>query len=262
MIKDVFIEKSTLFVGESLRIKNYSGRVLKLKLYIITISDLLNGKEKKGFPEYRVIFSFIIEKDLVEGETEIKYPETFPPTVSSKHFKTRCSLIIGCPRFGGRILFPRTEIRLKVLPVYKVENEKMEGSKSELLLIDKLYCEPDEEITCKLMESMKNVTGGIIIREWIKGKDEKFDEYVLCEGTIKNSNEFIIKLPHDFTRVEDPFLFYPYSFYSVTPQNKFGIKAYIFAQGEGILVKKEVAIIPRKPKFKRVVSGNITSSVS
>ncbi|MEM3786533.1 MAG: hypothetical protein QXZ59_04045, partial [Nitrososphaeria archaeon] len=101
MIKKVFIEKSTLFVGESLKIKNYSGKTLKLKLYVITISDLLK-KEEKRFPDYRVIFSFFIEKDLVEGETEIKYPETFPPTISSKHFKTRCSLIIGYPRLGGK----------------------------------------------------------------------------------------------------------------------------------------------------------------
>ncbi|MEM3872869.1 MAG: hypothetical protein QXE05_09965 [Nitrososphaeria archaeon] len=251
MIKKVFIEKSTLFVGESLKIKNYSGKTLKLKLYVITISDLLK-KEEKRFPDYRVIFSFFIEKDLVEGETEIKYPETFPPTISSKHFKTRCSLIIGYPRLGGKILFPRTEIRLKILPVYKIEKEETGDNKGELL-VDKLYYEPDEEITCKLINSMENMTTGILVREWIKEQEEKFDEYVICEGDIMKNNGFIIKLPHDFTRVEDPFLFYPYSFYSITPKSKFGIKAYIFAQCNEALVKREIAIIPRKPQFKRII---------
>lgn len=251
MIKKVFIEKSTLFVGESLKIKNYSGKTLKLKLYVITISDLLKKGEKR-FPDYRVIFSFFIEKDLIEGETEVKYPETFPPTVSSKHFKTRCSLIIGYPRFGGKILFPRTEVRLRILPIYKIEKEEAENNKGELL-VDKLYCEPDEEITCKLINGMENMTTGILVREWIKEKEEKFDEYVICEGEIMKNNEFIIKLPHDFTRVEDPFLFYPYSFYSITSKSEFGIKAYVFAQYNGALVKREIAIIPRKPQFKRIL---------
>ncbi|MEM2073203.1 MAG: hypothetical protein QXO33_01445 [Nitrososphaeria archaeon] len=252
MIKKVFIEKSTLFVGESLKIKNYSGKTLKLKLYVITISDLLKKEEEKRFPEYRIIFSYFIEKDLVEGETEIKYPETFPPTVSTKHFKTRCSLIIGYPRFGDKILFPRTEIRLKILPVYKIEKEENGINKGELL-VNKLYCEPDGEITCKLMNSTENVTTGILVREWIREQEEKFDEYVICEGDMIKNNEFIIKLPHDFTRVEDPFLFYPYSFYSMTPKNEFGIKAYIFAQYKEAFIKREIAIIPRKPQFKRII---------
>lgn len=258
MIKNVFVEKSTLFAGESLKIKNYSGRILKLKLYVITISDLLRKKEEKGFPEYKVIFSSIIEKELGEGESEIKYPETFPPTVSTKHFKTRCSLLIGCPRFGGKILFPRTEIRLKILPIYKIEI----GEDKNELLLEKVSYKPDEEIICEILRKIENATTGILVREWIEEKEEKFDEYVLCEGTLIKSNKFNIKLPHDFTRIEDPFLFYPYSFYSITPKNKFGIKAYIFVQSETTLVKKEIVILPRKPQFKRIKQENISSSFS
>jgi hypothetical protein len=252
MIKNVFIEKSTLFAGESLKIKNYSGGILKTKLYVITISDLLKRKREKGFPEYEVIFSSIIQKELYEGEFEIKYPETFPPTVSTKHFKTRCSLVIGRPKFGGRILYPRTEIRLKVLPVYKIEIETNKDENE--LSLRKLYYEPDNEIFCKVSNRIKNATTGILIREWIvEENEERFDEYVLEEGKIEN-NELTIKLPHDFIRIEDPFLFYPYSFCSITPKVKFGIKAYIFVQKESELIKKEIVLVPRKPQFRKVVS--------
>ncbi|MBC7090845.1 MAG: hypothetical protein H5T50_02905 [Nitrososphaeria archaeon] len=252
MVKNVFIEKSTLFAGESLKIKNYSGVILKTKLYVITISDLLKKKEGKGFPEYEVIFSSIIEKELYDGETEIKYPETFPPTVSTKHFKTRCSLVIGRPRFGGKILYPRTEIRLKILPVYNIEVEV--NKDEDKLLLRKTYYEPDEEIFCKVSGEIKNATAGVLIREWIvEGNEERFDEYVLEESRIEN-NELTIRLPHDFTKIEDPFLFYPYSFCSITPKVKFGIKTYIFVQNESTLSKKEIALVPKKPHFRKIVS--------
>lgn len=56
-------------------------------IYNYNFSDLLDGKEK-SFPEYRVIFSFIIEKDLVEGETEIntlkQYHQLFPVSISKQ----------------------------------------------------------------------------------------------------------------------------------------------------------------------------------
>lgn len=35
------------------------------------------------------------------------------------------------------------------------------------------------------MEGMRDVTSGILIREWIEGKDGRFDEYILCESAIK-----------------------------------------------------------------------------
>ena len=112
----------------------------------------------------------------------------------------------------------------------------------------------DEEIFCKVPGGIENATAGVLIREWIvKGNEEKFDEYVLEEGRIEN-NEFTIRVPHDFTRIEDPFLFYPYSFCSITPKVKFGIKAYIFVQNESTLFKKEMALVPRKPHFRKIVS--------
>jgi len=249
MIKNVFIDRRTLFAGESIKIKNYSGRILKVKLYVITISDLFQKRKEKGFPEYKVIFSSTIEEDLREGEFEVRYPETFPPTISTKHFKTRCSLLIGYPRFGGRILFPRTEIRLKILPIYNM----IEGGDKNGVLIRKSYYEPEEEIVCKVLTKIEDVTGGVLIREWYREEEEMYDEYVLCEEEAVRGDEIVIKLPHDFSRVEDPFLFYPYSFYSKTQKSEFGIKAYVFIQNKSTLIKKEIAISPRKPQFRRVV---------
>jgi len=105
----VLIEKRTLFVGENIKGEFNSDKQLTLRLYVIAISDLQFFKKGSYVSNYRTVFSSLVERRLYRGEFEVEYPKNFPPTISSRHFKTRCSLLIGKLRFGGRILYPRKE---------------------------------------------------------------------------------------------------------------------------------------------------------
>jgi len=206
--------------------------------------------KREGYlPYYKVIFSSVFERELWEGDFEIKYPENFPPTISSKHFKTRCSLLIGKPRLGGKLFFPRKELRIKVLPTYNlVEEDK--GT----IELNKMVFEPGEEVIAKgnFGNIKGNISTGILIEEWYKrGLEEYRMESIVSEGKLdEGKNKIVVKLPSDFSRVNDPFLFFPYSFTSFFEGGSYGIKAYFLIQQENQVMKKEIVIKPKKPVFK------------
>jgi len=247
MTNDVLIEKRTLFVGENIKGENNSDEQLTLRLYVTTISDLPFFKKGSYIPNYTTVFSSLIERRLDGGQFEVEYPKHFPPTISSRHFKTRCSLLIGRPKFGGRILYPRKELRMKILPSYIVEQE---GSMN--IQTNKTTFEPGEDVEVTFSEEKeKQISTGVSIYEWYKrGEEELHDEYILSEGDFsENSKKWVIKLPSDPTRVKDFFLFYPYNFTFVSNEVHFGIKAYILIEKKDETLRREITIVPRKPAF-------------
>jgi hypothetical protein len=244
---NILIEKRTLFVGENIKGENKSNEQLTLRLYVIVISDLPFFKKTSYTPNYKTVFSSLVERRLYKGEFEIEYPKNFPPTISSKHFKTRCSLLIGRLRFGGRILYPRKDLRLKVLPSYTIE----QGNLGDLQT-NKITFEPGEEIEVMFPEEKREeISIGVSINEWYKeGEEELNDEYLLSEGVYNEDlRKWIIKLPPDPTSIKDFFLFYPFSFEFASDKIHFGIKAYVLLEKKDEVIRKEISIVPKKPMF-------------
>ena len=247
MTNDVLIEKRTLFVGENIKGMNNSDKPLTLRMYVVTISDLPFFKKQSFAPNYKIVFSSLIERKLDKGEFEVEYPKNFPPTTSSRHFKTRCSLLIGRLKFGGRILYPRKELRMKILPNYTIEQES-----SWNLQTNKITFEPGEKVEVTIPEEEKEeISIGVSINEWYKkGKDELNDEYILSEGRYNEDlKKWIIELPSDPTHQKDLLLFYPYNFTFSSNDLYFGVKAYVLLEKRSETFKKEIMIIPRKPIF-------------
>lgn len=247
MVNNVLIEKRTLFVGENIKGENNSNEQLTLRLYVTAISDLPFFKKASYIPNYTTIFSSLIERRLDPGKFEVEYPKHFPPTLSSRHFKTRCSLLIGKPKFGGKILYPRKELRIKILPNYTIEQESLWN-----LQINKIAFEPEEKVEVTFPEVLKEeISIGVSINEWYKkGEDELHDEYILSEGKFnEDSKKWVIELPSDPTSIKDFFLFYPYTFTFTSNEVCFGIKAYVILEKRSGTFKREIAIVPRKPTF-------------
>jgi len=245
--KDVLIEKRTLFVGENIKGENNSDEQLTLRLYVTTISDLPFFKKESYVPSYKTVFSSLIERRLDKGKFEVECPKHFPPTISSRHFKTRCSLLIGKLKFGERILYPRKELRMKILPNSIIEQESLGN-----LQTNKTTFEPGEDVEVTFSEEKKEeISIGISINEWYKkGEEELHDEYILSEGDFnENSKKWVIRLPSDPTSIKDFFLFYPYNFTFASNDVHFGIKAYVLLEKKDETFKKEIAIVPRKPTF-------------
>lgn len=100
-------------------------------------------------------------------------------------------------------------------------------------------------------EKKEEISIGVSINEWFKeGEEELHDEYILSEGDFnENSKKWIIKLSLDPTSIKDFFLFYPYSFTFASNNVHFGIKAYVLLEKRDEIIRKEIAIVPKKPIF-------------
>jgi len=248
LVLQVLVEKSVLKAGEPIRGES-SGRVTAV-LVVLAASDL--PAREVGKYSWSIVLSYRREFTLGEGSFEIKYPETLPPTLSCRSIKVRWSLVFGTPRLGGRILWPRRELRLKVLPS---DSESRLPPSGELEL-EKLTYQAGEVIRGRfpLKGSAEDYMAGVVVREWLKIDGREYSvEYPLCEGRVlgagMGAGEVEVKLESDPTKVEDVYFFYPYTFYSSYGGVELGVDAKVRVESLEEALEREIVLKPAEPRL-------------
>lgn len=247
----VLVEKSVLKVGEPIR-GEASGRVTAV-LVVLAASDL--PSREVGRYSWNVVLSYRRQFTIDEGSFEIRYPEKLPPTVSCRSIKVRWSLVFGTPRLGGRVLWPRRELRLKVLP-----SDSESRLTSRGLELEKLTYQAGEMIKGRfpLKGDAEDYMAGVVIREWLKVDRKEYSvEYPLCEGRVLDAGggdgEVEIKLESDPTRVEDVYFFYPYTFCSSHGGVELGVDAKVRVESLEEALESGIVLKPAEPRLAKGV---------
>ncbi len=244
----VRVERSVIRLGEPI-----AGVVEGDRVYAVfsvwMASTLLTRGE--AIPSARLLYkeSFWLEP----GRFEIRYPRGLPPTISTRAHKVRWSITFGVPRLGGRILFPRSTLRIKVLPPIPEEIETDLG----WLVLNSRRFHPDDELLGRIkVEGVapEDVTAELMVREWLEvDGDRREYTWTLApgdSGTLAGETAIRVELPHDPTVPKDLFFFYPYTFSADFGGMRFGTETYLVVTlPEGV---KEVPlpISPRLPRFE------------
>ncbi len=253
----MLIEKNVLTIGEPIKVifNTLSDESMEIRLYVSGITLLFDMEKKSRF--FRTIFNKSIKWKIKKGEQLLIYPSWLPPSLGLKTFAIKWSLVSGIPRLGGKILFPRKEIRLKVYP-----QKMMPPSKSETIVIDRLFYKPGDVIHGILNVDQGNIKDAIIelrVIEYLKSNERVYSyAYQFSSADIKvidnKSGEFILKIPPDETVYDDRYIFYPYTFETKIDDKIIGVKSEIYAEiPNEFSDKQEIIIEPREIKLQRVI---------
>ncbi|RLE75500.1 MAG: hypothetical protein DRJ44_05695 [Thermoprotei archaeon] len=222
MRTELILERSKIRLGYPIRGYVKTDRPLILKL-IITAASLLPSKARGRDPYYNVIVNYVDELRINKSrEFEFHPPEHAPPTVSTRNFLIGWSLVAGVPRFGGRILYPRNEIRLvAVPPLYP--RESIEG-----IDFRNDYAEPGKKFTIVVNRELNDPYAEVIIEEWYKGPEKGIVEaYTLdVDVEFKNFRDKTM-LIFDFPPLickDEYLIFYPLTFTTKYKNIEFGIR--------------------------------------
>ena len=245
-MKGIVVEKSLLKRGEPV-VGEVEEEGIEALLIVMVASNL------RGEPhQWEVLHSYRKNVKLGKGRFEIECPAELPPAVYSKNFKVRWSLVFGIPRFGGRFMWPRKELRLKVMPsLIEVPEERHE------IRLEKPVYRPGEiikgEFELPKGDASKSLVG-IKVKEWlVKGDKSYSNVYILSEGDIIRADGkhgwFEIGIEKDVTRPEDVSYFYPYTFRSRFSDMEMGISSYIVVENPECTLEREIVIIPVEPRI-------------
>jgi hypothetical protein len=224
---EVIVEKSLLKQGEPVVGESRNGGIDAL-LMVLIASNL-----RKGPQHWEMLHLYRKNVKLGKGRFEIECPAELPPAVYSRNFKVRWSLVFGIPRLGGRFMWPRKELRLKVMPSFK----EISGEIHEIKLEKSIYRPGDVikgEFELPRGDASKSLVG-IKVKEWlIKGKESYSSTYILSEGDLTRAEGrhgwFEIGIEKDITRPEDVSYFYPYTFRSKFSDIEMGISSYVVVE--------------------------------
>ncbi|MGB9730007.1 MAG: hypothetical protein ACP5IZ_03825 [Thermoprotei archaeon] len=253
----LLIEKNILTVGEPIKVifNTLYNESIEIRLYVSGITLLFDMEKKSKF--FRTIFNKSIKWKIEKGEQLLTYPSWFPPSLGLKTFAIKWSLVSGVPRLGGKILFPRKEIRLKVYP-----QKMISPSRSETIIIDRLFYKPGDVIYGTLNVTQGNIKDAVIelrVTEYLKSNERVYSyTYQFSSADIKaidnKSGEFVLKIPLDETVYDDRYIFYPYTFETKIDDKTIGVKSEIYAEiPNEFSDKQEIIIEPREIKLQKVI---------
>ncbi|MGC8932516.1 MAG: hypothetical protein ACP5LQ_04430 [Candidatus Methanodesulfokora sp.] len=248
LMKGIVVEKSLLKRGEPV-VGEAKEEGIEALLIVLIASNLRGGPH-----QWEVLYSYRKSVKLDKGRFEIECPAELPPAVYSKNFKVRWSLIFGIPRFGGRFMWPRKELRLKIMPSFIEVSEEEHG-----IRLERSIYRPGDlikgEFELPKGDASKSLVG-IKVKEWlVKGKESYSNAYILSEGDITRAEGrhgwFEIEVEKDITRPEDVSYFYPYTFRSKFSDMEMGISSYIVVENPEFTLEREIVIIPVEPRIVR-----------
>jgi len=243
---EVIVEKSLLRQGEPV-VGEVKNEGIDAFLIVLIASNL------RGEPhQWEMLYSYRKNVKLGKGRFEIECPAELPPAVYSRNFKVRWSLVFGIPRLSGKFMWPRKELRLKVMPSFK----EISGEIHEIKLEKSIYRPGDVirgEFELPRGDASKSLVG-IKVKEWlIKGKESHSNIYILSEGDLTRAEGrhgwFEIGIEKDITRPEDVSYFYPYTFRSKFSDIEMGISSYVVVENPECTLEREIAIIPVEPRI-------------
>ncbi len=248
---EIVVEKNVLGLGEPIRgVCRADGVRAKL---IVLLATNLEDLERSAHI-WKVVSSYVRSFDLPHGEFILNYPDDLPPSVYSQHLKVRWSLIFGIPRFGGKIFWPRKELRLKVFP----REIPLDEGDPEIRLASRILRPGD------VIEGSFFVPGGMArlslvglkVKEWLRDRGKTFrNEYTAAEAEIYEISgergRFRFVVEKDATDVKDVAYFYPYTFNGRIGGIEVGIEARVEVENEKGVFRKPVALLPRPPRLGR-----------
>jgi hypothetical protein len=253
----LLIEKNILTVGEPIRVilNSLNNEVVEMHLYVSGMTILFDLEKRNKF--FRMIFNKSIKWRLKDGEQLLTYPSWLPPSLGLKTLAIRWSLVSGIPRLGGRILFPRKDIRLRVYP------QKMPSpSKSEFITTNKLFYKPGEIIHGSVnvnRGSAKDIIIELRVTEYLKINDKTYSytyQFASADVNVVNdkSCEFMLKIPPDETLFDDRYIFYPYTFETRIDDKIIGVKCEVNAEiPHEFSESQEIILEPQEIKLKKVI---------
>lgn len=254
----LLIEKNVFTIGEPIKVifNSLSNENVEMRLYVSGITLLLDMEKKNKF--FRMIFNKSLKWKLVKGEQLLTYPLWLPPSLGLKTLAIKWSLVSGIPRLGGKILFPRKEIRLKAYP------QKMAFPvRSETIIIDKFFYRPGDTVHGVLNVTYGNIKDAIVelrTTEYLKLNDKVYSyAYQFASAdiikTIDNkSGEFVLKLPQDETVYDDKYIFYPYTFETKIDDKIIGVRNEIYVEiPNEFNDKQEIIVEPQEIKLKKII---------
>ncbi len=253
---EIVVEKNVLELGEPIRgICRADG--VKAKLIVLLATNLEDLERSAHI--WKVVSSYTESFDLPRGEFVLNYPSDLPPSVYSQHLKVRWSLIFGIPRLGGKIFWPRRELRLKVFPREIILDE----GDSEIRLESRIL-RPGDVIKGSFVVpggAAELSLIGLKVEEWLRDKGRIFrNEYTAAEAEIYDANgergRFRFVVEKDATDVRDVAYFYPYTFRGRVGGVEVGIEARVEIENEKGIFRKPVALLPKPPKLVRRKEGS------
>ncbi|RLE63287.1 MAG: hypothetical protein DRJ38_07930 [Thermoprotei archaeon] len=219
------LERSKVRIGDPIGGYVETDREVVLKL-IISVASLLPSKAKRVGPFYSVIMSYVREKRIEKSRSfEFKVPKSAPPTLSTRNFLVRWSLVVGVPRLGGRVLYPRNEIRIiAVPPLYPKREIKRVDLQSD-------YAEPGKKFSVIIDRRLEDPLAEVLVEEWYKDPEKEIIEvYDLDAKTefreLGKRTLLVIDFPPLTGRTED-YIFYPLTFTTKYGSIEFGIRTKI-----------------------------------
>ncbi|HDM92128.1 MAG TPA: hypothetical protein ENG69_01890 [Candidatus Korarchaeota archaeon] len=246
----VSIERAVITQGEPI-----VGRVEDERVYVVFsvwLASLLLTKEQT-VPSARKLYSDSFW--LGPGRFEIRYPPNLPPTISTRAHKVRWTLTFGVPRLGGRVLFPKSIVRIKVFPKQPEGLPKDSG----WILLDKTRYHPGDEILGKLRigdVKPEDVTVELSVREWLEiDGDRREYTWTLAagdSGLLEGEPGIRVELPSDPTVPKDLFFFYPYTFSAEVAGLRFGTETFLVVMTPDGVKELKLPISPRPPRFERI----------
>ncbi len=253
----LLIEKNVLTIGEPIRVilNSLNNENVEMHLYVSGMTILYDIEKKNKF--FRMLFNKSIKWKLKNGEQILTYPSWLPPSLGLKTLAIKWTLVSGIPRFGGKILFPRKDIRLKVYP------QKMQApARSRFIILDRLFYRPGDVVHGVVNIDRGNAKDAIVelrITEYLKVNDKNYlYTYQFASADInvinEKSCEFTLKLPADETLFDDRYIFYPYTFETKIDDKIIGVKCEVNVEiPNEFNQSQEIVIEPQEVKFKKII---------
>jgi len=244
----VRVERNVIRLGEPIVGEVEGDRVYAVFSVWIASTLLTRGE---AIPSARLLYK---ESMWIEpGRFELSYPSGLPPTISTRAHKVRWAITFGVPRLGGRVLFPRSTLRIKAFPPTPDEVEADMG----WLILNKGRFYPEDEVLGRIRVrgvTPEDVTAEVLVREWLELEGERREyTWTLAPGdvgTLEGEAAIRVQLPHDPTVPKDLFFFFPYTFSADYGGVRFGTETYlVITLPEGVR-KVPLPISPKTPRFE------------
>lgn len=244
----LILEKTTIIAGEPIRGELRSETPIRAKFYVLLSSLLFPGTE--AVPKHKTLY--YEERELKQGSFEFAYPIDLPPTIHGRAHRVRWGILFGIPRMGGKLLYPRKDVRIKVFP------RKPAVKLPDWIELDKEFYKSYDIVRAKIRDESIEPANSLLeleAEEWLSLKNERREmRYLLSEGTLKREGLNTIaevRIPYDPTRVEDFSFFFPYNFTYRSGDFSFGARVNLVLTHGNEERRAEIPVWTGEPRYAR-----------
>ena len=242
----IVLEKNVIEQGEPIVLFNRSLSEFIVNLHIYVVSRLTR-RSAIFYGSFETVTSHLETYRLRGlGTLKIKPQIPYPPTIASRDFLVRWNLTVGKPRLGGRILFPKVKIPIKVVP--KVETYTYHDD----ITIEPYPIKPGVKVRIGVRGVYRDLHAVLRVCEWLRdSKGVREDKYILATSTsepvvVEDMTYVEMQIPRMRESKGAPFYLYPLTFEFKGKDVSFGIKAELEVvlgkSGESLKVPVQITV--------------------